>query len=212
MSEVALSWYKSFSKAEREALCKNYSKVKKGVYINIPNTSNYYIDTIIDLYNTLGANNKKYVLSQQKDRYSSRVYFVNSPNIIELSRWAAEHIDCKKTFYVREFGTKTVETLKFFFYRVDGYSRIATYRVSNNNIPNKNEFKTEKEAISNFNQYVDEANEKLEKVHEEINAVLKANGCDIDYMIQGDTHGIHEDYMYISTNVGGYNFTRRVVW
>jgi hypothetical protein len=36
---------------------------------------------------------------------------------------------------------------------------------------------------------------------------MNALGVTIDYHMEGDTHGIHEDYMYISVNEGPYHFT-----
>jgi hypothetical protein len=55
-----------------------------------------------------------------------------------------------------------------------------------------------------------EANLILDKVEAMFITLQKDNNCNIGYSMLGDTYGIHEDYMYISTTVNGHYYERRL--
>lgn len=79
--------------------------------------------------------------------------------------------------------------------------------------PNSLFFDTEAEAIADRNKYRSEADNKLSEIEADLNAVLlkhKQHKACLSYVMSGDTHGIHEDYMYISVEVNGYHFTRKI--
>lgn len=50
----------------------------------------------------------------------------------------------------------------------------------------------------------------LDKVYNEIMSILDENKCHIAYHMDGDTHGIYDDYQYISICVDGFSFERRI--
>ncbi len=54
------------------------------------------------------------------------------------------------------------------------------------------------------------AKARLDAMEEELEALRIKHSCDIDYCMEGDTHGIYDDYMYISTEVNNIVFERRI--
>lgn len=50
----------------------------------------------------------------------------------------------------------------------------------------------------------------LDACEKELTAVLVRHGCHINYYMEGDTHGIYEDYQYISIEIDGFTFERKI--
>lgn len=55
-----------------------------------------------------------------------------------------------------------------------------------------------------------EADKRLDIIEAEFNELQARHGCDIDYFMEGDTHGIYEDYLYISITYEGHYYKRRI--
>ena len=55
-----------------------------------------------------------------------------------------------------------------------------------------------------------EAERTLDQAEREFYALQKRLGVSIDYTYEGDTHGIYDEHMYISTTVNGHEYTRRL--
>lgn len=71
-------------------------------------------------------------------------------------------------------------------------------------------FDSPAEALADRKKHESEANAKLDVAEAEFNALMNTHNVTISYSMQGDTHGIYEDYMYISVEVSGYYFERRL--
>lgn len=50
----------------------------------------------------------------------------------------------------------------------------------------------------------------LDACEKELNAVLKRHNCNLSYAMDGDTHGIYEDYQYIGIEIDGFHFERKI--
>ena len=84
-----------------------------------------------------------------------------------------------------------------------------------------NYFETKEEAIAAYNAYNiklelrkkdawEIAKLRLEEIEKKFELFMKENDCEISYTMDGDTHGIHDDYMYIEVKVDGFCFTKRI--
>jgi CRISPR/Cas system-associated protein Cas5 (RAMP superfamily) len=71
-------------------------------------------------------------------------------------------------------------------------------------------FVTEQEAMSHYLEAQKIAKEKAIEIEKELDALKKRLGFYISYSMEGDTHGIHEDYQYICITVGGYEFVLKM--
>jgi hypothetical protein len=72
--------------------------------------------------------------------------------------------------------------------------------------PTSGKFMSKADAKAHYLELKILADEKLDAALTHLKA-MNALGVTIDYHMEGDTHGIHEDYMYISVNEGPYHFT-----
>ena len=71
-------------------------------------------------------------------------------------------------------------------------------------------FDTPEAAIADRKTHEKEAIAKLNEIEFAFNELVAKFGATISYTMSGDTYGIEEDYMYISINVGGYQFVRKL--
>jgi len=71
-------------------------------------------------------------------------------------------------------------------------------------------FETEEEAISRFSEVQSIAKERAIEIERELTSLQKRLGFDIGYTMEGDTHGIHEDYLYLCIKVEGYEFILKI--
>jgi hypothetical protein len=69
---------------------------------------------------------------------------------------------------------------------------------------------TETEAREAIKPFLKEAKSKKEAVSAEIARIEKQYQCNIDYFMDGDTHGIHEDFLEVSFSLGGYHFNYEI--
>lgn len=70
----------------------------------------------------------------------------------------------------------------------------------------RNCFDTEKESIEHYNQALAKATAKAQVVMTKLKDLMKEEGFEICYEMDGDTHGIHLSYQYIDIPMDGYNF------
>lgn len=68
-------------------------------------------------------------------------------------------------------------------------------------------FDTESEAREDFKIAKEMAEKKSEKIIREIDRLKKRIGFEISFNVEGDTHGIFNEYQYITFTVKGYRFT-----
>ena len=65
---------------------------------------------------------------------------------------------------------------------------------------------TKEEALDKFNSIRSKADKKHSEILTKYKALKKELGFDIEYHIDGDTHGIHEEYQYIGFTLEGHTF------
>ena len=68
----------------------------------------------------------------------------------------------------------------------------------------KNEFTTPEEARKHFNMALKIATKEYKLFYNKYRELITTCGCSISYIMNGDTHGIYEDYMYVGFTVNGY--------
>lgn len=71
-------------------------------------------------------------------------------------------------------------------------------------------FDTPQEAIADRKRFQPQANKKLDEVEADFKALCDRHKATISYVMDGDTHGIYEDYMYAAIEVEGYQFSRKL--
>lgn len=65
-------------------------------------------------------------------------------------------------------------------------------------------------AKADFEKHKPIADAKLDKLESDIKSLLASSGCDLYFTYEGDTHGIYDDRMEISTAVNGHEYTREI--
>lgn len=71
-------------------------------------------------------------------------------------------------------------------------------------------FNTPEEAQNHFDEALEKAEEKFNKIMEEIqNLKEKLGGFSIEYFIEGDLYGIEQEGKYIEFEIDGYSFEFR---
>lgn len=71
-------------------------------------------------------------------------------------------------------------------------------------------FATKQDAILDFIASKEIAIEKVKVIKDRLTALEKENECFICYHIEGDTYGIHTEYMYIELKINHYTFLYRI--
>lgn len=109
----------------------------------------------------------------------------------------------------------SVSTEKINFFRVTGLDKEYNPEMSKANAEVKtrgfyqkpeNWFETKKEALANYKKAYKEASVKFKEICLEQTKLQEKLGFQIDYFMNGDTHGIHEDGMYVEFKHSGYEF------
>lgn len=72
-------------------------------------------------------------------------------------------------------------------------------------LPTSGKFMTKKDAKSDYLEHKSLADKKIEAALSHLKA-MNDLGVTIDYFMDGDTHGIYEDYMYLKVTEGAYQF------
>lgn len=65
---------------------------------------------------------------------------------------------------------------------------------------------TEQEARDAIWPFLRKAKERAKTVAEKIKELEQEHFCSIDYFMDGDTHGIHEDFLSINFTLSGFQF------
>ncbi len=55
-----------------------------------------------------------------------------------------------------------------------------------------------------------QALKKLGKLEKDIKELLVESGCNLDYTMEGDTHGIYEDSLILTVNYKGHHYVKKV--
>lgn len=91
-------------------------------------------------------------------------------------------------------------------YRYNGSSYAEIMGKCHKDLPKSGCFMSKIDAKKDYLKHKALADEKLRLALEHLQS-MKNLGVSIDYTIEGDTHGIHEDFMYLEVTEGAYNFT-----
>ena len=93
-------------------------------------------------------------------------------------------------------------------YRYNGSSYAEIKGKCHKDLPKSGCFMSKSDAKEDYLKHEALANEKLELALEHLQAMSNL-GVSIDYSIEGDTHGIHEEFMYLEVTVGPYTFMEK---
>lgn len=71
-------------------------------------------------------------------------------------------------------------------------------------------FLTKSRAVAAITEYVPAAVEKFQRCVSALDALKASLGFDVSYVVEGDTHGVDDDYQYLSFEMGGFSFVFRI--
>ena len=74
--------------------------------------------------------------------------------------------------------------------------------------PGRGKFFNKEDARQDYLKYKLLADKELNFVEDQLNSLERKTGVRVDYYIDGDTHGIHEEYLYLEVTKGAYRFER----
>ena len=74
------------------------------------------------------------------------------------------------------------------------------------NSPGPTWFETKAEAYKDFAAAKEIAEQKAKEILRDLKAIQEKHGFSLGYHMEGDTHGIYEDYQFIDVKVNGYHF------
>jgi hypothetical protein len=100
------------------------------------------------------------------------------------------------------------------YYKADWYAPINTKKpkIEQRKAHKKPEgwFETEQEAVAKFLEAQKIAKQKAVEIEKELTELQKRLGFSIGYTMEGDTYGIHTDYLYFCVKVDGYEFKQKM--
>ena len=100
------------------------------------------------------------------------------------------------------------------YYKADWYTPIDTKKpkIEQRKAHKKPEgwFETEQEAMTHFLEAQKIAKQKAVEIERELTELQKRLGFHIGYVMEGDTYGIHKDYLYFSVKVDRYEFEQKI--
>jgi hypothetical protein len=70
--------------------------------------------------------------------------------------------------------------------------------------PDQKLFLSKEEALADYNTALDQAFEKFKAISIQLKELSTKFDFHISYTMEGDTHGIYEDYQYVCIKVDGY--------
>lgn len=132
---------------------------------------------------------------------------VEAENLEEVRSWALENVDTSTRWIVRHNGRNIAEAIVVDLYRCHG-SETPSKTTFNSMAKMRNYFATPEEAAADYRSHKAEAKKRLDAIEQRLNALCEELAFDIDYVMDGDTHGIYEDYLYISVDISGYSYKR----
>lgn len=94
-------------------------------------------------------------------------------------------------------------------YKYDGKSFTEVKGNCHRDQPKSGAFMSKSDAKADYLAHKAVAVEKMDKALSHLDA-LKALGVTIDYHMEGDTHGIYEDYLFIEVTEGPYRFITHI--
>lgn len=135
---------------------------------------------------------------------------VHASSIDEVRRFAMENVDTTTRWIIKLNGRNLGEAIQVARYRFDVERQRAVSRIFDSSARRIGFFDTPEAAEADYRSRRAEANQRLDAMVDRLNALKSELGCDIGYTMDGDTHGIHDHYLYVSVEIGGYEYQRQL--
>lgn len=135
---------------------------------------------------------------------------VEAASLDEVRQFAMSNIDTSTRWIVKKDGRNIGEAIEVTRYRFDDARMKVVPKIFNSTATRVQYFDTPEAAAADYRAHCDEASRQLDAVVHRLEALKAELSCDLGYVIKGDTHGIDEDYLYVSVNVGGYEYRRQL--
>ena len=128
---------------------------------------------------------------------------INSDTIALICPWNEK----VRHFVVTSFKNKEY-VHPITLYKYDGKTFSEIIGGSNRDRPKSGYFRNKDAARADYETHLRNANKRFDAALAHLKAI-NALGVNIDYCMEGDTHGIYEDYMYLEVTEGAYVFEYR---
>lgn len=104
----------------------------------------------------------------------------------------------------RQYGIKAINYIPYY---QDGIKvRKVEREINTKSFSMENQHLTKADAIAAITPVVPKAEEKYKQIVEAFNSLQSNMACHISYRMDGDTHGIYEDSLYVSFEMNGFDF------
>lgn len=127
----------------------------------------------------------------------------------DAQAWALDNVDTSTRWIVRRNGRNVAEAIVVTRYRYDCHEMRVAKKVCNFIRPGRY-FDTPEQAQADYDQHRAEADRRLDVIVARFAALQAELDCDISYIMEGDTYGIHTDHLYASVKIGGYEYRREI--
>lgn len=135
---------------------------------------------------------------------------IEANSVEEVRQWAKENIDTKSRWIIKLDGRNIGEAIILDMWLVIDHNGKPCKRTFNSASAASGWFPTKELALKDYNRHKGAAKKRLDEIEVKLQALKKSLGFQIDYQMYGDTHGIYEDYQYISVVEGGYTYYRKI--
>lgn len=135
---------------------------------------------------------------------------VEASSLSEVQSWALYNVDTSSRWVVKYRGKNIGEGIVIDLWSVRGHDGVATKERFNSISNRPNWFGTKEEAERDYARYRIAASVRLDEIESTINELKKSMNFKLEYQLFGDTHGIWDDYQYISVVENGYEYIRKI--
>lgn len=133
-------------------------------------------------------------------------------SISDAQKWVMENLDTSSRWVIQIEGRSIAEAIVVDLWRVidaDGKAIKKEYNFIPKSVDTTSSWFSSKElAEADYLHYQKSASKRLDEAEAAICKLKRSLGFSIDYAVEGDTHGIHEDYLFIEVSEGGYQYRR----
>ncbi|TJY57204.1 hypothetical protein E4T66_17495 [Sinimarinibacterium sp. CAU 1509] len=142
----------------------------------------------------------------------SRQVSINVPatSLEEVRAWAIENVDTTTRWIVMLDGRNLGNAIVVRQYAFDTSTGKVVARTFNSTARRIGHFSTPEEALADYRSHLAEASQRLDVIERRFAELKNELAFDLAYSIAGDTHGIDEEYLFISVSIGGYQYRRQI--
>lgn len=133
---------------------------------------------------------------------------VPASSIDEVRSFALGKVDTSTRWVIKLDGRTLADAIEVVRYRYDDATGKPVGKTFNSTAPRAGYFETPEEAVADYRCHLAEASRRLDVIVQRVRDLQKELSFDLNYTMQGDTHGIYEDYQYVSVTIGGYAYRR----